>query len=247
MIEELKQEAKKLISEAKNVSIISSQDNEPESLSACLALFYTLKELNKNVNLVIDNLPPKVKFLTPGADYVFTPQNFVISIPRNIADISQVYYEKNEENLKIHLTTQRGVLKKDDISFYYTQAKPDLVITVGIRDFRKEMENKLDSFGFLLGAPILNIDNNVLENQKFGKINLVFESSISETTQSLVETFQDALAIKNVAECLLTGLVIYYQNFQNQKTNPKVFKTVSILMEKGADYHKILENLNKQN
>src|SRR3989344_4974962 len=171
---EISNGVKQLISEARNICVIPSQHNEPESLSAALALFYTLKELNKNVNLIIQDFPEKFNFLIPSLDFISTPKNFVISIPRNLADVSQVYYEKNEENLKIHLTIDKGSIKKDNISFYFSEAKPDLIITLGIKDFKSELENKLNSFGFILDSPILNIDSletGGQENKKFGKIN----------------------------------------------------------------------------
>ena len=51
------QEIKQLLTDAKNICVIPSQTNEPESLSAALALFYTLREMKKNVNLIIQELP----------------------------------------------------------------------------------------------------------------------------------------------------------------------------------------------
>src|SRR3989344_3940682 len=180
------QEIKQLIIDAKNICVIPSQTNEPESLSAALALFYTLKEIGKNVNLIIQELPENLGFLTPSLDYISQPKNFVISIPKSAAQISQVYYEKSDENLKIHLTIDSGTIKKDNISLYFSDAKPDLIITLGIHDFQKELEGKLDSFGFLLESPILNIDNSLEpfgsaqgENKKFGKINIIESKSLS--------------------------------------------------------------------
>src|SRR3989344_3230838 len=102
------------------ICVIPSQNNEPESLSAALALFYTLKELGKNVNLIVEEFPEKLNFLVPPLDFISSPKNFVISIPRSLADISQIYYEKSEENLKIHLTVDRGQLKKDGVLFYFS-------------------------------------------------------------------------------------------------------------------------------
>ena len=94
------QEAKKCIAEANNICIIPSQTNEPESLTSALALFYTLKELHKNVNPIMEDLPEKLSFLTPSLDFISSPKNFVISIPRAQADVSQIYYEKNEDKQK---------------------------------------------------------------------------------------------------------------------------------------------------
>src|ERR1035437_8149474 len=109
------QTTKQLISDSKNIYLITSQ--EPEAIASTLALFYTLKDLGKNVNLIIDFLPEHLKFLAPSLDFISYPKNFVVSIPNNVAQISQIYYEKNTEALKIHLTLENGNIKKDNISF----------------------------------------------------------------------------------------------------------------------------------
>ena len=237
----MNKEAKKLITEAKNISIIPSEQNELESLPAAIALFYTLKDLGKNVNLINEPFPQKLQFLIPSLGFLATPKNFVISVPRNIANVSQIYYEKTEESLKIHLTTEHSRLKKEHISFYFEQPKPDLVITLGVQNFQQELAQNLDSFGFLLGAPLLNIDNN-LQNTKFGNINLVEEISLAEI---ILELANAPTASKEAAQCLLAGMVAYYENFKSITTKPQTLKTAARLMEQGADYRQITENLYK--
>lgn len=179
-------EATQTINEAKNIYLIPSKSHE--AIAAALALFYTLKETGKNVNLALDSLPESLKFLSPSLDFVSYPKNFVISVPNKIAEISQVYYEKNDEALKIFLTVEKGTVKKDDISFYYQEQKPDLIITIGVKDYTEELKN-LDSFGFLLDSPILDIDtskDSVQENKKFGKINLIEDKPLFELVISLI-------------------------------------------------------------
>jgi hypothetical protein len=233
-------ESKQLITDSKNIYLITSQ--EPEAITATLALFYTLKELGKNVNLVIDSLPENLRFLSPSLDFISYPKNFVISIPNNIAQISQIYYEKNDDALRVHLTLENGNIKKDNISFYFSEKKPDLIITIGIKDYVKELSNKLDSFGFLLDSTILNIDNSQdlsaqAGNKKFGKINLINEQSISETILDLTE-----ITNKESAVCLLSGLVIYTENFR-KNLNANIFEKTSALMKQGADLNQIIENI----
>ncbi|MDO8530363.1 MAG: hypothetical protein Q7S10_03105 [bacterium] len=240
----MEEEGKKLILEAKNICIIPSQTNEPESLSAALALFYTLKELNKNVNLIIEAFPKKLDFLVPTVDFISEPKNFVISIPRSAADISQVYYEKNEDNLKIHLTTQKGRLKKEDVSFYFEDAKPDLVIALGIQDLQKELSTKLDSFGFLLTAPIMNVDNHDA-NTKFGKINMIETASLTEITLGIINSLGQNLLKENSATALLTGLIIHYENFKHSRTRAEAFAAASELIKKGANHPLIVEHVYK--
>ena len=228
------QEFKNIISEAKNIYLIPSE--EPEAITSTLALFYTLKDLGKNVNLILDALPENLKFLAPSLDFISYPKNFVVLIPNNIAQISQIYYEKNNEALKIHLTLEGGNIKKDNISFYFAEAKPDLIITLGIKDYQKELSEKLNSFGFLLDSPILNIDNSK-DNKNFGKINLIEDKSLAEIVIGLAENIN-----KEAARCLLTGLVIYTENFKN-KITADVFETASNLMKKGIDLSEIVKNV----
>ncbi len=238
------QDIKQLIVDAKNICVIPPQTFEPESLTAALALFYTLRELHKNVNFISDTLPESMNFLVPPLDFISPPKDFIISIPKNIAEVSQVYYEKNEEGLKIHLSVNKGNIKKDNISFYVADAKPDLVITLGIQNFHKELESKLDSFGFLLNAPILNIDNK-LENTKFGKINIIEQTSLSEIILSINKELALSGTNKNLANCLLAGLIVYYDNFQKPTISPEVFALSANLMKQGANRQQILENLHQ--
>ena len=172
-----------IINQSKNIYLIPSE--REEAITSALALFYTLKELGKNVNIIIDNIPESLKFLLPSLDFISYPKNFVISIPNNIANISQIYYEKNNDALKIHLTAEKGIIKKENISFYYSETKPDLIITIGIKDYAEELSKKLDSFGFLLDSPILNIDNKT-DNKNFGKINLIEDKPLFELVMSLI-------------------------------------------------------------
>jgi len=227
-------ESKQLIIDSKNIYLIASE--EPGAITATLALFYTLKDLGKNVNLIIDTLPENLKFLTPTLDFISYPKNFVISVPNNVAQISQIYYEKNSDALKIHLTLENGNIKKDNISFYFAEAKPDLIITIGVKDYVKELSEKLNSFGFLLESPILNIDNSQ-QNKKFGKINIIEEKALSEIIINLTEEVNKESAI-----CLLTELVIYTDNFKKNLT-AEVFQIVSNLMKKGANLQDIINNI----
>lgn len=249
----MNEEIKNIITEAKNICIIPSEENESESTLNALALFYTLKELGKNVNLIIENFPEKFNFLIPSVDFISSPKNFVISIPKSDADISQVYYEKSEGSLKIHLTLNGGKIKKENVSFYYSQAKPDLIVTLGIKNFQKELSGKLDSFGFLLDSPIINIDTSTplsagtQDNTQFGKINIIENNSLSKIVTDIIKSITpNPQEIKgNTASCLLAGLTLYYENFQNEKTTPEIFELCAFLIKQGADRKQIIDELYK--
>ena len=71
------------------------------------------------------------------------------------------------------------------IAFYFQEAKPDLIITLGVKDYEAELKNKLNSFGFLLDSPILNVDNKT-DNKNFGKINIVEDKPLLELVMHLI-------------------------------------------------------------
>jgi len=233
------QESKQVISDSKNICLIPLE--EPEAVALTLALFYTLKELGKNVNLIIENVPENLKFLAPSLDFVSYPKNFVISVPNKIANISQIFYEKNEEALKIHLTLEGGNIKKENIAFYFSETKPDLIITLGVKDYSQELSNRLNSFGYLLDSPILNIDNEQ-NNKKFGKINLLDNTSLTEIILSLLKNINGGTMKKELAECLLSGIVIYTENFKKNIT-ADIFEVAGSLMKSGASLKNITDNI----
>ncbi len=235
-------EAQQTITSAKNIYIVPSQSHE--AIAAALALFYTLREQGKNVNVLLDKIPERLSFLCPSLDFISYPKNFVVSVPNNVASISQIYYEKTDDSLKIHLTVDKGNIKKDNVSFYFQEQKPDLVITVGIQDYSKALSEGLNSFGFLLEAPILNIDNAPTSstpdgqgNKNFGKINIIEEKPLGQQTASLSDQMT-----KEAAQCVLTSLIIYTENFKNFVT-ADIFDLASQAMKKGADIKEISKYL----
>jgi nanoRNase/pAp phosphatase (c-di-AMP/oligoRNAs hydrolase) len=236
------EQIKQLIGEAQNICIIPEENLNPEAVISALGLFYTLKNLNKNVNLIIENLPENLQFLTPSLDFISYPKNFVISVPNQKANISQIYYEKDNDSLKIHLTIENGFLKQEDVSFYFAETKPDLTITLGIKDYQSELTGKLNSFGFLLDSPIINIDNSQ-NNKNFGKINLIENISLTEIIFDLIKNIEDSNSLqKESAECLLAGLIIYTENFKTNIT-ADIFEIAGQLVKSGADFKKITSNI----
>jgi len=240
------EEAKKIISHSREIALLPSQT--PVPICCALTLFYSLKELKKNVNLIIEELPQDLKFLTPSLDFISFPKNLTISIPRRIAEVSQIYYEKDNDFLKIFLTLEGKPLKKEDISFYFAQEKPDLVITLGIKDYFQELKERLNPFGYLLDSPVLNIDTvynfeiEGMENKKFGKINLIEEKGLVQTVYTLINEIDNRLLKKEAAEALLVGLLYETQYFK-KNLSPEVFEIASQLIKLGANIETIKNHL----
>lgn len=235
------QEAKSLINDSQNIYIFPSEKRE-ESITSALALFYTLKDLNKNVNLIIEEVPEKLKFLIPSLDHIAYPKNLSISIPKSSAEISQIRYEKNEDNLKFFLTIDKGSVKKSDVSFCFTEPKLDLIITVGLKD-REEV--KSPNYFNNTDLTILNIDNQK-ENLNFGRINLIENNEpLSEIIFTFIKSISGNLIKKEAATNLLAGIIIASDNFKSQNTSPQILETSAALIRKGGCHQEIISNLYK--
>ncbi len=232
-------EAKILIDNSQNIYILPSTPTL-ESLVNALALFYTLKESGKNVNLAIEELPERLKFLTPALEHISYPKDFVVSFPNDKANISQIRYEKDQISTKVLLTIDRGSLKKDDISFCFAEPKPDLLITLGFKNIEAVKWPPIFNKDILSKSAILNIDNQQ-DNTNFGKINIV------EQNKSLSEAVFDIIKLgninKNTATCLLAGLILASDNFKNKTTSSPMLEASAVLIKMGAQHQEIVKNL----
>lgn len=166
-------QAKKLINDSKNVSVFVPNNSELDALSSAFSLCYALNNQGKNVVCLpqIRNLPEKYFSFFPGE---LIPKDFVISIKGK--EVSELYYEKQNEALKIYLTLKDGKIEKEDIHFNSlrrtNEQDSDLFITIGIEQLERIGSFYEKNFKAFWQTPIINIDNHI-SNNKFGNVNLV--------------------------------------------------------------------------
>lgn len=223
----------KLIEDSKNVSIFPYGDEKSEIIPLSLALLYSLRKIGKNVNLLIEEMPEKFKFLIPSLDFISYPRNFLLSIPKKNAEVSQIRYEKNGEGLKIYFTLEKGNLKKDSLLLNVINPLPDLLINLGAKD-QKHLKQFFPEKS--LNCPILNIHS--LTSKK---------SSIVETVFNFIKSINENLFNKEISTPLLTSLIIFSENFQNQNTTPALFEIAAFLAKQGASPKEIVNYLYKNN
>jgi len=196
------EQAKELIQESKNIYILPSQNLRADSFSASVALFYALKKLDKKVRLVLDRVPDELQFLAQNSQK--NPsllKDFTISINEKKTKVSQVSYEKTENQLKIYLKTSNGeMIKKEDIYFEDDDLMQNklfsgsgLLITLGVKNFTEMEQGFQNNF-----SDILNIDNQV-ENTEFGRINLKErpDTMLSDIIVKLLRTIRQDIHEEN--------------------------------------------------
>ncbi len=237
MVENLKK-IKKVIERAQNVSLLPSPDFRKDSFPATLALFYSLKKLSKNVNLLTRDYPKRFSFLIEKEEVTLPKADFLISIRQAGTKVSQLFYEKRENGLALYLKTKGEELKKENVSIQ-PLGLGDLLITLGVGEFKKVEK-------FLKGKPkfLINIDNQ-LDNKNYGDLNLIElgAPSFSEIAFDLISTIDENLFDEKISNCLLAGIVQGTSNFQDPKVNEQTFQKTSLLIEKGADFKKTISQL----
>jgi len=252
-------QAKNIIRNSQNILILPSPESQGDSLGSALALFFTLRKLGKNANLSIDDIPERLRFLL---DLKNRSGDFIIAVNTARSPVTKMRYEKEGNNLKIYLSSEKGSLSQEDV-FFPKEAEEtgginqkdipkdqiDLVVTLGADSLESLGEQFRDNTEVISRSTVLNIDNSP-GNENFGEVNLVDPtSSLSEITAALIESLAEtdkSLIDERTATALLTGIIWSSQNFRNPRTRPKTFEVAAKLIEKGADHQKIIHQLYKQ-
>lgn len=243
---EIYNQVKNQFGKSQNIFILLPKEVRGDNLGAALALFYTLEKLNKNVNLFLENLPEKLKFL-PLPDYLNslkTTKKFIISLPNLGEDVSEISFNKEGRDLKIQFFTKSQDFTEKDIPLISQNLEPDLLISVGAKNLDNLGNFFKESPQFFYEKPILNIGADIsVEN--FGEVNLIEKDSsgVSEIIGELLKEIYPELIDEEIATSLLAGIMLSTQNFQNQKTSPKNLMLASYLIEKGARHQEISHSL----
>jgi len=241
------QEAKNLIEKYQNICIFLPEKHElalteGDVFCAGIALFYTLEKLGKKTSLFFEKVPKRFHFISSNES--------VISIKTK--DVDELSYEKDQDGLKIFLTSAKGQISPKEVSFIprdsfqNCQEEPELIIVLGAKNLEEVGRNFSKNPEVFYKTPILNIDNRTF-NENFGEVNLVEIKSCSlcEVVFDLIKELDESLIDKNISTALLTGIVWASENFRTARTRPETFKKASSLIKGGADHQKIIQHLYK--
>lgn len=246
------EQLKRILSESKNVLILLPQNPDGDAIGSGWSFYFFLKEKGIDVTLAVDdpqNNKSKFSFLPRPEKLeanVLCSREFILSFNTAFNKITNVRTEKLENETRIYITPEHGSIDPRDFSFIPAKFKYDLAICLSAPDkesFGKIFEENPDIF---YEIPIVNIDNHN-NNDNFGQINIVdiTASSTSEMLFSILEEVGGRPINKDIAKCLLTGVISATNSFQNNKTTPKSLQLSSQLMQMGADQQEIIRHLYK--
>lgn len=246
------QQLKNLLDKAKNVLIILPQSPQGDTIGAGWAWHFFLKKKGIESEIAFANgnsQQTKFGFLpTPEkiSHEILGARDFVLAFATKYNKIIDVRTEKSPEELRIFITPEKGSIDPRDFSFIPASFKYDLVLALGCPDHAASGKIYTENPDIFFEVPVVNIDFKG-SNENFGQINLVSltASSVSEICAETLEQIDPALIDKDIAECLLAGIISATESFQQRNTTPKALSLSATLMGQGADQQKIVRHLYK--
>jgi len=241
-----------ILKTAKQVLIFSAVGNGGDSVGSSWAMYFFLKKMGIDSTVVMNrdkNEIERFSFLATPENIIeglLSARDFVLSFNTKFNKITNVRTERDENELRIFITPEKGSIDPRDFSFIPAKFKYDMVIVLGSPDkesLGKVYEENPDIF---YEVPVVNIDHHT-ENDNFGQINIV-DITASSTSEVLVDVFggvKKEFLDEKIAECLLTGIIDATNSFQKKNTTPKSLHSASVLMTKGADQQEIIRYLYK--
>ena len=241
---------KNQIDAAEDILILTAEKPTLDATAASWAFSHLLKSLGKNPAVLQKNAAAETFSFLPPPEKMETEikgaRDFVLSFDTKRNKIMDFRTENKIDAFEIYITPEHGAIDPRDFSFIPAKFKYDLVIILGCQNLEYLGATNEKNSDLFFEVPIANIDN-ASANENFGQINLVdiTASSVSEILAQLSKNIWEKQTGKEIAQCLLTGLVAATHNFQSKNTTPQSFLAASWLIEKGADQQKIVRNLFK--
>lgn len=203
--------------DAQNIGIAMNDYENEDILASAISLFLAIKKTGKRV------------FLKPAKNCDFLPEKIkqssrlLISIKK---DLSEIYYEKKDEEINLFLTPKNKKISKKDFSFDVINEDEetccDVVISIGIGNFASLEKLAKKDVDDLFKSRIINIDNNPL-NERFGEFNIVEQNaSFCKIIKIFLSKINEGVLSPNISTFLLSGI------------NKEESQTINSLIKRGG-------------
>jgi phosphoesterase RecJ-like protein len=245
-----KQQTTELIKKSSNIIIITGESNKGDGISSSIALYSVLSKLGKNVSILKSNKEYNPVSFLKGSEKIHSSinssDNFIISLSLKNAKAERVRYETSEDKLDFFITPKEGNFSSDDVSFSNVHGNFDLIIILDCADLDHVGSVYEENAKFFFDKPIINIDHSP-SNEYYGTVNYIdlTASSTSEIMVSIIDSLGSGLVDEDVATCLLTGILVDTNSFQNARTTPKSLTTTAQLVAAGAKHEEVVKMLFK--
>jgi len=247
-----KQQVVEALRSSKNFLILTHKNPDGDALGSMLALYLTLRRLEKNVTVVsLDALPSVFSFL-PSIDQIEKSfagsRDFVISVNTSEVSADKIMYKVHEGRLDVVITPKRGQFSSGLVSFPKGGFNFDAIVVLDSPDLERVGKLYEENADIFFEVPVINIDHHA-GNDHFGKINFIeiTATSTAEILVSIIEslTGDPKFFDENIATNLLTGIITDTNSFQNTNTTPKSLTVAAQLVALGGRQQEIIKNIYK--
>lgn len=222
--------------QAQSIGIVVGDNQTVDTMGAGLALYLSLKETGKNVQIVSGKSPlvelsnlfaiDKVASQFSGSTNMLT-----ISVPYREGEIEKVSYNIEKDKLNVNLFAEENgiTFSEQDIQYIRKGSAPSLIVTVGVSSL-----DLLQGLFDASQAQIINVDNQSI-NTMFGNIVLV-DSQFSSVCEIVSELIKE-LSMPNdsdIAQNLMDGISYATRNFSLPTTSAYAFEAAGMLLMNGA-------------
>ncbi len=157
-------------------------------------------------------------------------------------DKDYVAYSNKPVPLFLDFLPKSFVVQSDPDSFHMADFDVVLILDSNyhMTGISKKLEAEIDKYGTI----VINIDHHITNTQGEGDISAI-ETTASSTTRMLYDFFvtNNIFISRDVATCLLVGILFDTGNFSNNATDHKALSTSSVLLAHGAPISMIIEAL----
>ncbi len=241
----------KLLLEAKSVAFFALNPEDTDGIVSALTLSLYLKNQGVTGKIYAGGKPNQtLDFLAnyQAIEDFFAPKSeLLITVPTTHTAIKGLSYERNKNALEIHISAKKGTLNPASVKATTASSHDmDVIVTCGVSSLQ-ELGGRFDrNAEVFYEKPIINL-NHRADAEEFGKVNLIDLSidSSSEIIYQLLTEWGPELVDKDIASCLLAGILAKTESFQKKMTSPAQFDLAATLIEKGADRLKIITELYK--
>lgn len=227
------------VSRAQSIGIVVSAQQNLDKLAAGLALFLSLSQTGKNVQIVSAADPIVEHSNLVGIDKIKRSlsggktNTIIVSVPFREGEVEKVSYNTEGDRMNFSIIGgSEGIhpFSIQDVKIINQGSTPDVVISIGI-------SNPEDLSQFIAAASatsVVNLDNSAA-NSRYGIIQFVDSgfSSICEIVTIILQELALPLDV-DTAQNLMDGVSYATKDFLSPQTGSFAFESAAILLRVGA-------------
>lgn len=230
------QELKTKLGTAQSVLLTIPANPTQDVVASALALYLSIKQSGKKVNIVASSAPVVRDSHLVGLDKITTDvggENLVITldVPENAIDKVTSNTEGGHLNLIINPAGGVPPITADNVKFSFSGAAADLVIIIGAADLKDVGSLAEKEVGLFSKELLVNISNQV---GTFGTINITDPSSSNaELVTALLKELGLPLDI-DIANNLMQGIEAATGGLSSPNMTADTFEALAVLYRAGA-------------